>query len=96
MKLSEIKGENAIDALAELLEPLTVIATDEEIKEAFERTRLEGVQLLLTKHKKSVIEMLATLNQQTVEEYLEHLNLAKLPMEVFDLLEDEDLQELFT
>ena len=38
MKLSEIKGERAIEVFADLLEPVSNILSDEEVANAFRMT----------------------------------------------------------
>ena len=35
-KLSEVKGEEALDVLADILEPIVTIINDEEVKAGFE------------------------------------------------------------
>lgn len=97
MKLSDIKGEAAIDTLANLIEPVTEILADPDIKEAVEKKKpkLLIAKDLLKKHKKEVIEVLAAFNQKTYEEYVGKASLASILVETIDLLNDEDLMAFF-
>lgn len=92
-KLSEIKGDEAFDVIADLLEPISIIFTDEDV--AKEESRLKKVSIALKKHKNEIISMLAILEGTTPEKYAETVNLATLPKAVMDLFSDEDLSILF-
>ena len=96
MRLSDIKGENAIDVLAELMDPISEIFSDQKIKEGYEKNKIEAIKIALKEHKKAVIHMMAVLSLKTDEEYLKDLNMAKLPKDIFDLLNDPELESLFT
>ena len=96
MKLSEIKGEKAIEVFADLLEPVGKMLTDGEIKGLIEQDapKVEIVQKLLKNHSKEVIEMMAILDDVPVEEY--EVNFVTLPAKLIELFNDEAVTELFT
>lgn len=95
-KLSEIKGEEAIDVLAEILVPITEIANDEEVKEGFETNVATCVSIALKKHKAQVIEILASINGKSAEETLAEIDILSLPAYMVDVLNEPAIQNLFT
>lgn len=94
-KLSEIKGEEALDVLAEIIEPAAEIFTDEAVKKALTegKNKLEAVKVVLKNHKKAVIAVMAALEGVAVEEYQPPL--LALPAMLLEVLNDPDLQKLF-
>ena len=94
MKLSELKDEKALDVLADLIEPTTAILSDKDIKTAYEEQgKLKAVKLAIKHHKKEVIEILAILDDTPIEKY--HVNLLTLPVKILEILNDEQLMQLF-
>lgn len=93
-KISEIKGEEAIDILAELIDPIGEIAADKDFIElARGGERTGAVKKALKDHKKSVITILALLDGEDPATY--QPSLVSLPMKLLELLNDPDLQLLF-
>lgn len=95
MKLSEIKGEKALDLLVDLIDPITLILADEEIVKIY-RSKLPNIVLvkrLISCHKKEVLTILALLNEEDPETY--EPSLLVLPMMLLDLLNDKELMDLF-
>lgn len=97
MKLSEIKGEQALDVLADIIEPIAEIAMDAEVREMRKagKPRLLIVRQVIKTHKEALIQILAALDMKTVEEYRETLNLTTLPLQIMEMLNDEHVGELF-
>ena len=98
MKLSDFKGEEALDVLADIIEPLTSILSDKEIQALSKKKNtpvIKFVKPAIQNHKKELIEVLARLNRQTVEEYEKELTLITLPMQVLELINDPEVQSLF-
>lgn len=110
MKLSEIKGERAIEVIADLIEPIAKIAEDKDASKLFKRERppkgmkaqtfllkriRTSVPLLLRKHKGELIEIMATLEGVEKEAYAEALSVPKLIADIFGLLTDSELLSLF-
>lgn len=98
MQLSEIKGESALDVLAELIEPIAEIMGDEEVVALMNsnKPKLLIVNLAIKKHKDAVITALALLEQKDRETFLQELTFAKLPMMLLEVINDPDIQPLFT
>lgn len=104
MRLSDFKGEEALDVLADIIEPMTFILADEEIqkmrKEAAEKKKavpyIKFVAPAIKNHKAEIIQVLARLQNQTVEEYKADLSLATLPMQVLEFINDPEIQKFFT
>lgn len=103
MKLSEVKGEKALDMFADLIEPVTEIIDDKEISEILKRRdKNAGIKATLGKaaskaiknHKKAVIRILATLDDVPVEKY--ECTIMSLPKKLLDILNDPAIFELFT
>lgn len=98
-KLSEYENEEALEVLADLIDPLATIALDKELmadiranyKNGAERARL--ISETIKKHKKEVIRMLAALERTPVEEY--KCNLMTLPAQLMNILNDADLMSYF-
>lgn len=94
-KLSEIKGEEALDVLAEILVPITEIASDEEVKAGFEENVARCVSIALKKYKKEIIEIFATINGKSVEDTLEEIDILSLPTYIVEVLNEPAIQSLF-
>lgn len=67
-KLSDYQGEEAIDLWADLLEPLTVIFTDEEVKKIIrdKSTRLAKISKVIKLHKPEVAEILTRVDNTPI------------------------------
>jgi hypothetical protein len=95
MKLSDIKGEQALDAMADLIDPITEIAQDKILVGLIRaKNYAEAVKLGLKKHKRALLTVLAILNQQDVETY--EPTLAEIPKMLLDLFNDKELVDLFS
>lgn len=96
MKLSEYKDEQAIDLLADIIEPATEIMADAEVKKMFKEkaSKVAAIKYAIKNHKSAVMEILAALDGVPVEEY--HCNVFTLPMKCLEILSDEDLISFFT
>ena len=98
MKLSDYKGEAALDILAEIIEPFTAMLADPEIQELAKQENTSAIQYakpMLKKHKKEIIEILAALENEPVETYKEKITLLTLPAKLIELLNDSEVQALF-
>lgn len=96
MKIMQLDNEKALDAFADLLEPLTEILTDKEVKAAYDKDGLKigVVKLAIKKHKKEVIQILAILDDTPVEKY--KVNILTLPAKIIELLNTPEFSDLFT
>lgn len=98
MRLSEYKGEQALDMLADLIEPVATIMADPEI-ERLARSGQPQVKIIkpaIKNHKKEVIEILAILDCADPSDYASKVNLFTLPAKLLEILNDPDLMSLFT
>lgn len=96
MKLSEYKGDAALDLLADLIDPFCDILSDKEIAENL-RTggkKLTAVKLMIKKHKRAVVEIMAALDGKDPDTY--EVGVLTLPMKLLELLNDPELMSLFT
>lgn len=94
-KLSEIKGEEALDVLAEILVPIVNIWEDEEVKEGFEKNVATSVSIAIKNHRKEIIEIFAAIDGITYEEEIESIDLVSLPTSIIELLNEPAIQSLF-
>jgi hypothetical protein len=93
-KLSEIKGEDALDVLANIIESFAKIAEDKDfVSVARSGNRLETAKALLKNHKAEILFIMATLDGQDPEDYSP--SLAELPKMLIDLISDPDVALLF-
>lgn len=95
MKLAEYTGEDAIELLADIIEPLAEILQDKEIATAVENgsTRIKLAQMILKRHKRKVLEVMAAIDREDVENYKP--NIFVLPMRLVELLSQPEMKELF-
>lgn len=93
-KLSEIRGEDALDVLADIIEPVSKIFEDETfVAYAKAGKRFMLTQNVLRHHKQEILTVLAILNDVPPEEY--NPSLIEIPMLVIELFNDPDLLQLF-
>ena len=110
MRLSDIKGDRTLEAIAEIIDPIANIAEDEEASAMFKREKLpdgmtakkfllkrirKSLPILLKGHKADIIAILSAIEGVSAEEYAGALNLVKLVKDCTDLLTDEVFMELF-
>lgn len=111
MKLSEIKGDRCIDVIADLIEPVSNIASDKGVKEIFEKARTgktksareknlanilkECLPTILKTHKHDLIVILATIEGTEPEEYAKEMTLAKLMTDAMGILTDTAFTDFF-
>ena len=111
MRLSDIKGERAIEVIGELIDPIANIAEDKEASAIFQRKKLpegmdaktfvvarlrKGLPVLLKKHKGDIVSILAALKGVTSAEYAATLDLRKVVKDLTELLTDEEFMAFFT
>lgn len=95
MKLSDYKDEKALDLLADIIEPAAEIMSDQEVIETAKGENMaRTASVILKRHKKAVIAVLAALDGVPVEEY--HCNVFSLPAKLLELFNDPDIAQLFS
>ena len=96
-RLSEYKGDEAIDLLADLMDPVVEIISDAEVAKMLQTKRIAAaVKPILKSHKEAVICILALLNGKSAEEYKNEVNVFTIPKAILEILNDPDLMSLFT
>ena len=110
MRLSDIKGDRVFDVIADIIDPIANIASDETASAIFKREKLQegmtaqaflmerarkAVPALLKGHKSDIITVLATIEGTSADDYRASLTLAKLMQDTAELLTDEAFCELF-
>ena len=101
MKLSEIKGQDAIDVIADIIDPVTEIMADEVLRDMFVQKPRPHTLLLaraiLKRQKKAILEILAYLNNESPDTF--NPSLIELPVMLFNLINEiegnEELMNLF-
>ena len=110
MRLSDIKGDRVFDVIADIIDPIANIASDETASALFKREKLpegmtakafllerarKAVPALLKWHKSDIITVLATIEGISADDYRASLTLAKLMQDTAELLTDEAFGEHF-
>ena len=97
MKLSAIKGEKALDVLADIIEPVANIMADGKVAKLYNngQPKIKLVKHILKHNKKEVIEILAILDGEKPKDYVEKVTVTTLPIKLLELLNDEDLIAVF-
>ena len=95
-KLSEYKNEDALDLLADLIEPAAEIFADAKFQKMFSKgktTKIALIQYMLKNHPKAVLNIMARLDGVPIKDY--EVGLFDLPMKLMELLDDEELVHFF-
>lgn len=95
MKLSEIQGEDAIDVIADLIDPIAIMFADKKVEETIKSQVpiIVKAKVILKRQKKAILEVLAILNQTDPKDFKP--SLIELPIMLVNLLQDiEDNPEL--
>lgn len=94
-KISDIRGEDALDVLADIMEPASEIMADEEIASMYRSgNRIKAISTAIKNHKKSVIHVLAILDGEDPDGYSP--SLISLPTKIIEILNDPELDMVFT
>lgn len=94
MRLTDFKGEEAIDVLAEIMLPFSVIINDEEFQKRFKAkgvSRMETASYVLKEHKKEILDIYEPLTREKREEATP----TKLIQLILDIINDPELRSLF-
>ena len=95
MKISEFKDEAALDLLADILEPVSEIIADPEVKAAFEgNKKIKAVSVMIKNHKPETLTILARLAGKPVDEF--ECNVFTLPLKILEILNDKTLIDFFS
>ena len=97
MKLSDYKGEAALDKLSEIIEPRATMFGDPQMQEIAKSkgAPIKYAKPILKDHKPELIEILAALENESVEVFREKITLLTLPAKLIEFLNDPEVQALF-
>ena len=98
MKISDIKGEAALDAFADIIDPAMEIMTDPGVSAAYknpETTRAQLVGMIVKGHKKAVITIMAVLDGKDPETYADEINIFTVPAKLMEIINDPEVRSLF-
>lgn len=96
-RLSDYKDDEALDLLGEIIEPIMEIAQDAKVKDTIfgeKRDFAAFVKTLVKDHRKSVIEVMAVLDNTPVAEY--HCDLMTLPLRIYDIITSKTMLDFFS
>lgn len=94
MDISKIQGENAVEAFADIIVPLTNILGDKEIREEGETVSVaSAVAKALKKYTKDVLTIMAVLDGENPKTYSP--NIVQIPIKILELANMEEVQQLF-
>lgn len=106
MKLSDIRGEHALELAADLIDPIANIAADPAMTallrpdaaspETLPLRLRRHLPALLRAHKEDVIVILAAIQGVTPADYSASLDMVRLIKDLTDLLTDEGFDILFS
>lgn len=110
MKLSDVKGERVFDVIADIIDPIAIIASDEESARLFHREPCpEGMQpwqffikkvrrslpTLVRSHRDELVAILSTIKGVSAEEYVKDLTFASLFADLTELVTDAEFVSFF-
>lgn len=95
MKLSEYKGEAALDVLADLIEPAVEIFSDKEFSQLIQaKQSAKAAKAAIKGHKKAVLTIMAVIDGEDPETYSPGVFV--LPVKLLKILNDPEMMSLFT
>ena len=97
-RLQDVKGEEALDVLADILDYAVKLVKNDAIREALNTKGfrdIETIKLLIKEGKHEIISIMAVIDGKEYDEFLETLDLMTLPMMLYDTFNDEAVQAVF-
>lgn len=94
MRISDFKNEDAIELLADLIEPIGDLISHKEVKEAIQskQSKLAIAKVMLSSGKNEVLQILAALNGVPISEFT--CNPITIFKDLLTLLNDPELSEV--
>ena len=94
MNLSEIRGEQALDVLANILDPISKIAVDEKFQKLVKaKDKIGCIQHILRNYKKEILFVMASLDGEDPQSY--NPTLPQIPAKLLELLNDPMIKPFF-
>ena len=95
MKLLEVTGTEAIELLADLIDPITEIAADEEILACIQTgQRAKAIKFAMKNHSEDLLMLMAICEGVPIEDY--HPSLVEIPSKILEIVNHPDIAKLFT
>lgn len=96
MKLSDYRGEDGIDLLADILPDVIKIYENKDFRNAVENSKnnLEIVRILLKMNKKEILHMMAMIDQEDPETY--NPSIFGLPFKLIEIMKMPEISMLFS
>lgn len=95
MKLLEVKGTEAIEMLADLIDPISEIAADAEILACIQtEQKAKAIKFALKNHAKEIVQILAICEGVPEEDY--HPSVVEIPAKILEIVNHPDIAKLFT
>ena len=96
MRLSDFENEDALDLLADIIEPMSEIMSDQNIVKTYKsgKPMMFTVAEILRTHKQSTIEIVAAMHKEKPEKI--KFNVITLTKDILDILNDTQIQQVFT
>lgn len=92
--MTELKNEQAIEALADMFDPIVEIAGDNEVVSAARSdNKILMVKLMLKKHARAIFEIMAIIDGVPVDEY--ECNMLTLPAKLIEVFNRPEFSVLF-
>jgi hypothetical protein len=98
-KLQDVKGEEALDVLAGVLEYAVKLVQNDTIREILNKKGfrdVEAIKVLIKEGKHEIIQIMAAIDGKPYNEFLNSLDLLTLPVMLYETFNDEALQAVFT
>lgn len=94
MTLKDYTNEDALDMLADLIEPASAIINDPDVKFVGKQGNvLKVVRLAMKKHPKEILQVLARIDGEDVETY--SVNAPQMLMKLIRIVSDRDMMAFF-
>lgn len=95
MKISQFENEDALELIADILEPTSILFSDDKLVKLIKGggTKLEAIKYALKTHKASIIEILARLDGEDPKNY--HGNIVTITKDLLEIANDEELISFF-
>ena len=93
-KLSEYKNRDALDKLADIIEPLGELMSDKDFLDALNTDKWKAIKIAAKDHPDASLAFLAAVDGVPVEEY--QCGVMALPLRMMEVFGDPDLYAGFT
>ena len=97
-KLQDVKGEEALDVLADVLDYAVRLLKNDTIREKLDNQGLrdvDTVKTMIKEGKTEIISIMAAIDGKSYDEFMKGLDLLTLPMMLYETFNDEALLSVF-